>query len=703
MAVSDILTQIKDSILGVKSSNIDNLIDSSMDKINRYSSNSDSNKFIEAFKKLVDSSGISDGSMMKALAGNVSPQIQNFDQTGRISRYQEYESVCDKIPYCQRALETWVDHIVSPDDILKTTLEILTDDHIRSRIDNADSTVAKIKTLIKHFQLENKTKDIVRTTLKKGDNFLELVKTKGGKNTLVVLNESKGKKIIKNISVEENQLFKKSYTAKITNTDNSDNSEIKFNIVIESLIDFGGPFAGMGSIISSPNYPNLMRNQIDISGMPQWSKDTSGDKVNDDQFKSKFDDSSEDKQVEQEKKDRLSLNEISLVIHDPRYVIKLETKRYRVCLGYLVFPKVDVIQMTTGGVVNNIDALCSSFLNDIKNKLALDINNDELSVNDDVKKVLYSHLVKISKNDDLKIRYVRPEHMQHFKLGSSKYDPYGESIFDCVLFQCRMYIALETAMITKRINASTDKRFVNIEIGLPRDAAQVVERMKEALNKKKISVGNMGNIDSIPSQISTFESIYLPQKDGKKYIDIEHQQWGSDGSNDSEQLKTLRDNIIGNLGVPASYLNIEENASNRSILTTESINFCRSIISRQQELSIPLEEFFYKAFCLIWGKQEADLLKNVKITFQQPKISPFEHQNEFLENTSRVIESLAGLGIPKDYLKRKFMPYINWDEVDNYIANEKLDKETGDEVTDDGMGGMGLGMGGMSMGGGGMM
>ena len=60
-------------------------------------------------------------------------------------------------------------------------------------------------------------------------------------------------------------------------------------------------------------------------------------------------------------------------------------------------------------------------------------------------------------------------------------------------------------------------------------------------------------------------------------------------------------------------------------------------------------------------------------------------------------------------MKRKFLPYIDWDEVENYITKEKLAQEVGDQTTSDnsmmggmgGLGGLGGGMGGgMDMGGG---
>lgn len=696
MAVNDILIQLKNAVLGVKSNEIDKIIDSSLDQISKYSSNNDNNKFIDAFKSLIKTTNSQDTSFIKTL-DNGNPQVQTYDQSGRIGRYQEYDSVCAKIPYCQRALETWVDHIVSPDDILKTTLEILVPDDEENDNNKLNRTRKRITTLIEHFQLENKTKNIVRTTLKKGDCFVELVVTKNGRNTLVVLNESQQ---------SDYDFLRKRYKFE----DGEDKRNI--SVVVESgsqLINFGGPFAGLGTLISSPNYPNLMRNQQDISGIPEWSKDSSKssqpeDPVEKRQFKGRYDDKTKEEfDKEKEKNDeKIAVNDLSVVVHDPKYVIRLETQRYKVCLGYLVFPKTDVIQMVTGGVTNNIDALCAQLLGDIKTKLGMKDFNDKIEIDDDIRNVLFNQLKKISKNEDLKIRYVAPEFMTHFRLDTSKYYPYGESIFDCVLFQCRLYIALQTALTTKKINAASDKRFINIEMGLPRDAAQLVERMKDAITKKKISVGTLGNIDTIPSQISTFETIYLPQKDGKRFIEIDNQQWGGDTSNDADQLKTIRDGIVGSLGVPSAYLNIEENSSNRSILTTESINFCRCVISKQQDLSIPLWEFFYKAFVLVWGKQEADLLRNIKITFQQPKISPAEHFNEVLQNTSAVISSLTDLGIPREYLKRKLLPYIDWDDVENYITKEKLAQETGDQTTSDNSMMGGMGMGGMDMGMGGM-
>jgi len=721
----NIVNQIKDTILGVKSNKIDSIIDDSLSKIDRYSSSEDRNKYLESMKRLISQTGTDGNSLLNSLSTG-SPQVQQYDNSGRISRYNEYDSICAKIPYCERALQCWVDHIVSPDEILKTSLQITCEDKSSSKDAEITRAIGRINTLCKHFDIENKIRNIVKTTLKKGDNFLEFVKTPHGANTLVVLNEgydpagNEDHRIILNGSYEilEEKFIPNSKAKEVTKR--------PVKIVIDeaySSYTLGGVFSSLGTNVSGPNYPSITTpSGTDISGIvanmnsktnaglmspPDGNK---GEHVPSDKFKSKFDQIEKEANTQDDETDLTKIGDLSLVVHDPKYVIKLETARFRVCLGYLIFPKVDLINIQSG-VVNNIDAMCAQLLNDVKQKLSSKIKTDDkIVLTDDIKKVLLVHLQHIDKNEDLKIRYVNPDLIQHFKLPSIKYYPYGESIFDSVLFECRLYMAQKIAALVKQINASTDKRFISLEIGLPRDAKNIIEQMKEQINKKRITVDSLGNTDTIPSQISTWENIFIPMKDGKKYVEIDHQQWSPNANEDTEALKNAANEIVGNLGVPASYLNINEQSGNRATLTAESINWARCIIARQQDLEPCLYGFFYKAYCLVWGVRSADILRKIRITFQIPRIAPMTNNIEFIENSSRAIEALAALGLSKEYLKKQYMPYIDWDEAESDSVKQKIKQETGDEQSeaDMGMGGMGmmptgggmdLGMGG----GGGMM
>ncbi len=573
---SSLIDAIKETIIGVKSNAIDGIIDRSLESISQYSSNSDTNKYLESMKNLVSSSGMSkDNSVIKQLDQGA-PQVQNFDQSGRVARYAEYDAVCTKIAYVQRAIKVLTDHIIAPDDILKYALQVIPVDR-NSKETKIDIAITRIKEIIKHFKLENKIKNLVFDTLKYGDNFVEIVPVPKGKNALVVINEGmdynafRDTKVISETKVTLETTNEKNVTESkdirivvdesiIETLDGNGQTVLTEDLIQTSNIGFGGVLSSMSSNVMTPygTGSQMVKNVGDIVNGCKSKDDHPVEKVNDDKFKSKYSniDNQDDKK---EDENRLDIKDVNIVIHDPRYVIRLETERFKVCLGFLVFPKVDPTTLMSQGANTNIDAICANFLGDIESKLKLNERKDNIKISDDIRKVLLVHLSKIKRNEDLKVRYVAPEYMEHFRINVSKYAPYGESILDSSLYDCKLLMALKTAAAIKKINACTDKRFVSVEVGLPRDAKNVVQKMEEILTKKRVSIGSMGAIDTIPSQISTLETIFLPMKDGKKFVEIDHQNWGGDTSNDTDNQKQMRDGIVANLGVPPIFVGLEEN------------------------------------------------------------------------------------------------------------------------------------------------
>lgn len=186
--------------------------------------------------------------------------------------------------------------------------------------------------------------------MKKGDNFIEIVKTPKGANSLVVLNEHFDPAVYNG---KLNSLLEKAYVYSVD--DKGNKSRVK--IVIDeaySNFNLGGIFNSMGTQMSSPDYPNMQTTFRDVTATIDSikSKDSGGkkivssnEKVGDDKFRSKFDKIEKDAQKYEIGEPLTELRDVSMVIHDPKYVIRLETKRFRVCLGYLVFPKVDLINV----------------------------------------------------------------------------------------------------------------------------------------------------------------------------------------------------------------------------------------------------------------------------------------------------------------------------------------------------------------------
>ena len=570
--MSELFNTIKTSILGTKTANIDKDIDSSFRSIEKYSINNDRNKYLEIMKNIVtktDGVGSVENAIVKSLQTNA--QVQTYDQSGRIYRYNEYEAIVRKISYCQRALETLVDHIISPDDITKTSIQFLASEDFTDSA-TAKTAISRCNQIETKLGLENKIRKIVRTTLHKGDSFVEIIYSPKGENGLKILQESKNEKtqLIEQTEIEEsfaNIGSKISYNIPL---DEEEKNVLNGNVIIESSTftsalfenggySFGGVLGGMGSYTVGANVVG----DRTITNKPFVPNAQSADKKSSEpNFKSKFDD--ENAEVPTDEDTELKkLKDIFIAVHKPQYVIRLETDRFKSCLGYLVFPKIDISTMLTNGSagfntgLNSVDSLCNQIISQLHGHLKG--RSDDIKLSKDVKIALLTYLSGVKNGDDLKIRYVPPEFMCHWRLNADLFDPYGESIFECVNFDCRLLIALKTATTIKRLTYATDKRMISVETGLPRDAKNIIESIKEGLSKRKISVDTMGSIDNIPSQIPTFETIYVPMRDGKKFVEFDKMEWGMNPAEDIEPLKFLRDNIVANLGVPAPYLGLEEN------------------------------------------------------------------------------------------------------------------------------------------------
>ncbi|GIU69105.1 MAG: hypothetical protein KatS3mg002_0341 [Candidatus Woesearchaeota archaeon] len=259
---------------------------------------------------------------------------------------------------------------------------------------------------------------------------------------------------------------------------------------------------------------------------------------------------------------KIPLRSIKYILHNPEYVLKLQTESFPICLGYLVFPRIRFQVMSGSGVMDisqkTVDEICLRILRQIQTSLN---DADFLSKDayNDLKDIV-SQLLLNQTQLNTAIRFVPPDRMQHFFIDTMKYFPYGESIFDSMVFTAKVLIALETALTIQRLNRSTEKRKIAVEMGLTRDAKKVIEQLREEFKKRKISIDSFGTIDTIPSMITTFEDIYIPQKDGKAFVDIQTLNEGNvDVRSKVDELKFMRDQLVASIGIPPAFIGIEEN------------------------------------------------------------------------------------------------------------------------------------------------
>ncbi len=86
--------------------------------------------------------------------------------------------------------------------------------------------------------------------------------------------------------------------------------------------------------------------------------------------------------------------------------------------------------------------------------------------------------------------------------------------------------------------------------------------------------------------------MFIPMKDGKNFVDIApFTDAGADTRGKVDGFKFLRDQCVASLGIPASFLNIEENLSNKCLDLHEKIRLLSSGVITIKELIDEFNEF----------------------------------------------------------------------------------------------------------------
>lgn len=634
MAIKDTFNDIKKQVLGVKTDQIDDKLDKAVKSIVSYRSQSSSKSYIDMVKTLIskqmNNSSISTDANSQ-MFGQGAPSPAAFGQSSRLQRYKTYDAIVTNINYCYRALNVLTDNILSPDDITKISLEIKPKSFSEDDT-NTEARAENVKEAIRILKIEEAMTLIVKNTLMFGDFFCEIADSKEALTNRSLILEGLDLDKRRDMGVE---------TINASIKHENDNINLKFNIDYRSF------------------------NEL-VLDKGKNKKETKDDNI---------------KQLE----------ELSMVFHEPTRVVKLQSDMFPICFGYLVFPRMSNAPSISmeDDAVNNI---CISILKNLQGKIP---EASDLSNVSDLKDIMKFLVDRADLQKAMEIRYVPPNRMEHFQVPSTKYYPYGESIFDSVQYMSKVLMSMETALAIQRLSRSTEKRKIEVEIGLPRDARKVIEEMKETFNKRKISLDSFGSVDTIPSMITTFEDIYLPMKDGKKFVDVSTFTEGNiDMRSKTDELKFMRDSLVASLGIPASFLNIEENLSNKAALSEENILFARTIISHQKYFTSQVNKLIEKIFFLTSPEDALTLLDNVNIAFAPPKSLQFEREARYISEITNLIRSLEEIGIPKEYAKRKYLTSIDWDDLKKYMTDEKIEAtlKTGKEE-DDALGGMG-GMGG---------
>lgn len=474
--------------------------------------------------------------------------------------------------------------------------------------------------------------------------------------------------------------------------------EEDLNLITKNTLLFGDFFCEIGDALTALTSKSLLTEAEYLSAVETSRTLGETDTFNQEEYTISINYSSlaeardQDQDIKNPKKMK-SLKNLKLIYHEPQYVLKLQSSLFPVCFGYLIFPQITVVPGASiaDDAINNIVV---SILKNLEKKIP---QMKEFKSDDDLKHIIAQMLSQSDYNRSIEIRYVSPDKMVHFKITSTKYAPYGESIFDNGQFSAKVLIALETALAIQRLSRSTEKRKIAVEVGLPRDAKKVIEKLKEEFRKRKITLDSFGTVDTIPSMITTFEDVYIPQRDGKPFVDISTFNEGNvDVRSKVDELKFMRDQLVAGLGVPPGFIGIEENISAKNTLTEENILFARTIVGHQKYLTHQIQDLIKKIFDIISPEEALTIFDNVQVSFPPPKSLQYEREARYMNEVTGLIDGLERVGIPKEYSRKKYLPQIDWDEVSKYETDVKIDQTLDPSKKEDEMD---MGMGGIGMGG----
>lgn len=669
---SKALNQIKSRIFSVPDSTAFDKIDSSLNNVSDLVINKDASNYAEMLRRMM-----TDVLETKDFQNISSQLIQTPDNLSRVYRYVCADEIVDSIPTCARAINVLANEIVSPDEITKEIFQFLE----KGSLTEKDRKIMEnVKALNRVLEIENKAHDVVYNTLLYGDHFIEICDYK-----------AKEVPITQTLLSEGNQLLE--------SDDYFDPEFDEFNYITEGdIIEPEGKiyeFKMLDEEKSSKYFQETSEEDMSPEDEQELIK-TFRMKVSivEDRSIMYDEDFIPEDGVEltegrkKKKENTYNINNVKLLMHDPATVVALQSRRFRMCLGYLVLPMQYGIPITDknspgrtsssgltgmptmtnmftsslyGDYLTGIEQLYNDMMKTIQNYVGYKAN--ELAINKKDVLELLQRTVKEHEEEKvkrLKIRYVPPERMQHFVVDKKRFFPYGESIYHKINFSAKLLIAMETAITIKRMSDSSEKRLIYIETSLPRQIRNSIDQVKEAMQKKKHSIGTMGGIASIPTMLTTFENIYIPQNKGKRYVEFDTLQSSVNLRDMTDELKFYRDNLVTFLEIPPAYLNIEENLSNKAALSHESILFARTIVNRQTMFQKCFRSLFQKVYRFIY---QDTIPNDIVITFAPPKMLQAEMNIEYFRNISDIIQVLVDRGIPEDYLLKKYMP-LDWDEIE---------------------------------------
>lgn len=191
----------------------------------------------------------------------------------------------------------------------------------------------------------------------------------------------------------------------------------------------------------------------------------------------------------------------------------------------------------------------------------------------------FSYSINYNTEKESQDKRLYPFRILHFRIPSSKYGIYGESVIDSVISTIEQLSIMEKALLVARVTRAPERRVFHINVGtLQGDMAikYVKDVMNNFRNKRKLDLFSRDKIDWQKDIFGMVEDLVIPKRAGEDGHSVDVlQQLNNPG--DIGDLEFLRDKMFPGLGVPRQYLYDDTFANANTNLSSKSKPFAKKI------------------------------------------------------------------------------------------------------------------------------
>jgi hypothetical protein len=281
---------------------------------------------------------------------------------------------------------------------------------------------------------------------------------------------------------------------------------------------------------------------------------------------------------------------------------------------------------------------------------------------------------------DEKGNRIRPFRIVHWKIDSTKYNPYGQGVIDSIIAAIEELKLLQQSIIIARVSRAPERRVYRINVGQQtgeraiQAAKLIIENFK---NKKVVDVINNTKVDRESDFLSASEDIVIPYRQGEEAHTIDTlQQLQAVGV---EDVEFFRDRIFPGLGVPRQYLFDDTFANANTNLSNKSLPFAKRI-QRVQRFFITGSYKLAYIELLLKGFKEEDFA-DLTISMNNPSTLAETQRIELLTNKWNLVTSIKGLNaekvfIPDYWIYKNILNFSN-EEILEVILLSKIQEADG--------------------------